>query len=153
MSKVEEHIRRAIEAGEFDNLQGAGHPLNLDENPYEDPEWRTAYRVLRNGGYTLPWIETRREIVRSLQKARHDLRHAWDWCTAESAANEQQGYAEWERALSRFQENIANINDRIFSYNLEVPADRFQMPTLDVEHEIKLTTTPPSDTLPDVTTK
>lgn len=152
MSKVEEHIRKAIEAGEFENLPGAGHPLNLDENPFEDPEWRTAYRVLRNSGFTLPWIETRREIDRSLEAARNDIKMAWNRWMAGSATSEEQSLAKWERALARFREDIFTINERIFSYNLEVPADRFQMPVLNVEREIKLTTTPPSDTLPDDTT-
>lgn len=152
MSKVEEHIRKAIEAGEFENLPGAGHPLNLDENPFEDPEWRTAYRVLRNSGFTLPWIETRREIDRSLEAARNDIKMAWNRWMAGSATSEKQSLAKWERALARFREDIFAINERIFSYNLEVPADRFQMPVLNVEREIKLTTTPPSDTLPDDTT-
>lgn len=152
MSKVEEHIRKAIEAGEFENLPGAGHPLNLDENPFEDPEWRTAYRVLRNSGFTLPWIETRREIDRSLEAARNDIKMAWNRWMAGSATSEKQSLAKWERALARFREDIFTINERIFSYNLEVPADRFQMPVLNVEREIKLTTTPPSDTLPDDTT-
>ena len=152
MSNIEEKLRKAIEAGEFDNLPGAGQPLSLDENPFEDPEWRSAYRVLQNSGYTLPWIEKRREVKRSLEKARKDLRETWNWRSTASTENEAHGVAEWERAIIRFREDIDQINERIISYNLEVPADRFQMPTLDAEQEIKLTTTPPSDTLPDGTT-
>jgi DnaJ family protein C protein 28 len=149
MSKVEEHIRRAIEAGEFSNLRGAGQPLNLDENPFEDPEWRNAFRVLKNSGYTLPWIEARREIDVSLEMARNELRRTWEWRIGVSSTNEVSVDVEWNRALTKFREEISTINERILLYNLEVPSDRFQMPTLDGEREIKLTTTRPSDTLPD----
>jgi DnaJ family protein C protein 28 len=152
MSNVEEHIRRAMEAGAFDNLQGAGKPLNLDENPFEDPEWRTAYRVLQNSGYTLPWIEARREIDVSLEKARHALHRTWEWRESAPITNEAIVVAEWNKALIKFRDEISAINEHIRSYNLEVPSDRFQMPILDVEREIKLTTRRPSDTLPDGTT-
>ncbi|MEA3440806.1 MAG: DUF1992 domain-containing protein [Chloroflexota bacterium] len=57
MTGIEEHIRRAMEEGKFDDLPGKGKPLRLDHNPHEDPQWRTAYRMLRNSGFTLPWIE------------------------------------------------------------------------------------------------
>jgi DnaJ family protein C protein 28 len=152
MSNVEEHIRRAMEAGDFDDLQGAGKPLNLDENPYEDPEWRIAYRVLQNSGYTLPWIEARREIDVSLAKARQALQRTWEWWESAYSTNDASVEADWNKALNRFRDEISAINERICSYNLEVPSDRFQMPTLDVEREIKLTTSRPSDTLPDGTT-
>ena len=33
MPKIEEHIRRAIEEGSFEDLPGKGQPLHLYENP------------------------------------------------------------------------------------------------------------------------
>jgi len=56
---AEEQIRRAIEEGKFDNLPGKGKPLNLEQNPFEDPEWRLANHVLITSGFSLPWIEKR----------------------------------------------------------------------------------------------
>jgi DnaJ family protein C protein 28 len=79
MSKAEEQIRRAMEEGQFDNLPGKGKPLNLDENPYEDPEWRMAHHILHNSGFSLPWIETRREIETNLEAARTSIKTTWDW--------------------------------------------------------------------------
>lgn len=63
---AEEAIRLAMERGEFDDLPGAGRPLDLDEAPLVPEELRMAYRVLRNAGYLPPELEARREI--------HDLR-------------------------------------------------------------------------------
>ncbi len=73
MNGVDEQIRLAIENGEFDNLPGKGKPLNLEENPFEDPEWRTAYCFLRNSGFTLPWINMRKEIEKDIMAARVSL--------------------------------------------------------------------------------
>ncbi len=47
-SLTEKNIREAIEKGEFDNLPGKGQPLDLSENPFEDPDLRTVHRLLRN---------------------------------------------------------------------------------------------------------
>ena len=77
MSNVEEHIRRAMQEGKFDDLPGKGKPLHWEENPNQDPEMRLAYHLLRSSGYTLPWIETLREIDRDIEAARGDLRRGW----------------------------------------------------------------------------
>ena len=49
---AERKIEEAIARGEFDNLPGAGRPLDLDD---EDPLWpeevRMARRILKNAGY------------------------------------------------------------------------------------------------------
>ena len=62
---LDEQIRQAIARGDFDNLPGKGKPLDLSENPHEDPGWRMAYRILKENGYTLPWIETRRSTAKA----------------------------------------------------------------------------------------
>lgn len=59
---VEQRIAEAISRGDFDNLPGAGHPLNLDDDTLVPEELRLAYRVLKNAGYVPPEIETLREI-------------------------------------------------------------------------------------------
>ena len=59
---AERKIREAMEEGAFDRLEGAGEPLKLDENPFEDPSQRMAHRLLRNNGFAPAWIEEGREI-------------------------------------------------------------------------------------------
>ena len=150
MNKAEQHIRRAIEEGQFEDLPGKGKPLKLDENPYEDPEWSLAYRVLRSGGFTLPWIEARREIETELEAARLSLRASWTWRGNALEAGESAAFisAEWRQAVELFRKRIEKINQRIFFYNLEVPSQHFQLPQKDVQRELELTIVPPSDKLP-----
>lgn len=59
---AEQRIAEAIERGEFDNLPGAGRPLDLEDDALIAEELRVAYRILRNASCVPQEIETRREI-------------------------------------------------------------------------------------------
>lgn len=48
---AEQRVAEAIARGEFDNLPGAGRPIELDDDSLVAPELRVAYRILRNAGY------------------------------------------------------------------------------------------------------
>jgi len=146
---IEEQIRRAIASGQFDDLPGKGKPLNLDDNPFEDPEWRVANHVLRSAGFSLPWIENRREIEASFQAARQALQRAWEWRqrALQDPGARHLAQGEWERAVQAFRQQVEDINRRIFSYNLEAPNERFQLARVNFEHQCQLTTAPASDTL------
>jgi DnaJ family protein C protein 28 len=120
---AEEKIRAAMEAGAFDHLPGRGKPLHLDENPLEPAEWRLAFHLLRTHGFTLPWIEIRREIEADLEAARMELAQA-----AHQSA--------WENAQAQFRARLTILNKRIFNYNLHVPLERFQIPLLNIDAEI-----------------
>lgn len=65
---VEEKIRAAIEAGEFDNLKGAGRPLNLDEYFATPEDLRIAHSVLKNSRVLPREVELLKEIY-SLRNA------------------------------------------------------------------------------------
>ena len=61
-SLVEQRIREAQENGEFDDLPGAGAPLELDDDALVPEELRAAYRLLKNAGFLPPELEAHREI-------------------------------------------------------------------------------------------
>ena len=61
---IEEIIRQAMQEGKFDDLPGKGKPLNLDQNPHQDPDWRVAHHLLKSAGFSLPWIERNARPVR-----------------------------------------------------------------------------------------
>jgi len=60
---VENRILEAMEAGEFDNLQGMGQPLNLKDDAHIPPELRMAYKILKNADCLPPELELRKEVV------------------------------------------------------------------------------------------
>lgn len=45
-------IEEAMAEGAFDDLEGAGRPLRLDEDPFVDPLWRIVSRMLQQDGCT-----------------------------------------------------------------------------------------------------
>jgi hypothetical protein len=49
---AERRILEAMEAGQFDNLPGAGRPLPPDDLELLPDEVRLAFRMLRSGGYS-----------------------------------------------------------------------------------------------------
>lgn len=59
---VEKRIREAQERGEFDDLPGAGAPLEPEDNALVPEELRPAYRILRNSGFLPPELQIYREI-------------------------------------------------------------------------------------------
>lgn len=145
MPNIEELLQKAMAEGKFDNLPGKGKPLHLDaDNPHADPGCDLAYKILKDAGYSLPWIETIREIEADIALARHDLKIAWEWFQSSRIENNASTFtqAEWQRAQSSFLEKVNTLNKRIRSYNLEVPNARFQRPVLLYEREIeKITST------------
>jgi hypothetical protein len=60
---AENRILEAIEAGEFDNLQGKGQPLKFEDESYIPPDLRLAYKILKNADCLPPELELRKEVV------------------------------------------------------------------------------------------
>src|SRR5579883_2651574 len=97
---AERKIREAMDEGAFEHLDGSGKPLDLEENPFEDPSLRMAHRLLKNNGFAPAWIEEGKEIEREIQALRS------------TAA----GLPEDER-----RRRIDALNGRIRIYNLKAP--------------------------------
>jgi len=136
-SLVDKKIREAMEAGEFDSLAGTGQPIDLSENPFEDPDWRTAHRLLRNAGLVPSWIEERKAIDAELEAARIVLARNWKIkSNAEGTPNEASAHRRWDLALETFHEKIRDLNRRIETWNLKTPATGFQRNRIDVAREI-----------------
>ena len=97
---AERKICEAMDEGAFDHLEGTGRPLDLNENPFEDPSLRMAHRLLKNNGFAPAWILEGRDIEREIALLNR------------------------ERTLLRPTEldrRIAMVNRRIADYNLKVP--------------------------------
>ncbi|MCF8025139.1 MAG: DUF1992 domain-containing protein [Desulfobacteraceae bacterium] len=62
---VEERILAAQRKGEFNNLKGAGKPLEHEDLSRIPQELRLAYKILKNADCLPPEIEVRKEIVRT----------------------------------------------------------------------------------------
>jgi hypothetical protein len=60
---AENRIREAIEAGDFDDLEGKGQPLDLEEDSHIPPELRMAYKILKNANCLPLELALRQEVV------------------------------------------------------------------------------------------
>jgi hypothetical protein len=60
---AENRILEAIEAGEFNNLQGQGQPLKFEDDSYVPDELRLAYKILKNADCLPPELELRKEVL------------------------------------------------------------------------------------------
>lgn len=153
MNSIEEQIQEAIREGKFSNLAGEGKPVRLDDDTLVDPDWRLAYHLLRENGFSLPWLDERREIEEEIEGVLSTLEQAWEWWNSQDKPRpyntlhrklERTDQTEpgalfdgdWEQAKRVFEAEVKRINRRIFEYNLRTPSERFQLFQLKPENEI-----------------
>jgi hypothetical protein len=60
---AERRILEAIENGEFDNLEGKGKPLKIENETFIPEDLRLVYKILKNAGCIPPELEVRNEII------------------------------------------------------------------------------------------
>ena len=114
---AERKIREAMAEGAFENLRGKGRPIDLEENPYEDPSLRMAHRLLRNNGFAPVWIEEAKDLQQAIEESEQELVR--------------------DRAVAKYRERAAALNRRILAHNLKTPSDAFHMRAIDPEIAIR----------------
>lgn len=125
---VEQRIWHSMEEGQFENLPGKGKPLNLNTNPHADPAEDTLYRILSKNGCAPEWVELNKEIRTEVSEWRVSLKKAWtNKCSGD--------HSKWTEKTEVLKMQMADINDKIFRYNLIVPFGR-QMFGLKWEKEL-----------------
>jgi hypothetical protein len=62
---IEARIKKAQDEGAFDNLPGAGQPLDLEDDRHIPEDLRMAYKVLKNADCLPPELQLRKEIRRT----------------------------------------------------------------------------------------
>jgi DnaJ homolog subfamily C member 28 len=128
-SMTEKQLREAIEKGEFDDLPGKGQPIDLRENPFEDPDLRTVHRLLRNAGFAPGWIEERKSIDSELGAIQVKLHRAWQLY----GGGAQSVNPEWQRNVAEFREKVEELNQRIRIYNLKAPSASLHRNIIDAD--------------------
>ena len=59
---VEKRIKDAQKRGEFDDLQGTGEPLKIEDDSQIPEDLRLAYKILKNADCLPPELELKKEI-------------------------------------------------------------------------------------------
>jgi len=135
-SLIEEQIAKI----DFANLPGKGRPLDLSTNAYASPEDEMAHRLLKNAGFTLPWIAEGQEIDQALARARQQLQRAWERYAelrdAQICAGHQWIEGEWEQAKREFKQQVEQINRQIRDYNLKTPTPALHRLSIHTDEEL-----------------
>lgn len=135
-SLIEERIQQL----DLDNLPNKGKRLDLRPNPYADPSDDATQRLLKNAGYTLPWIADGRRIDADLEKARSQLQRARDEYEelpdTQICAGHQWVEGQWQAAIREFRSQIEQINRQIRDHNLEVTLPMLQKLPIRVDEEL-----------------
>ena len=62
---IEERIRKAQKKGVFENLEGSGRPLKLEDDSHIPEDLRLAHKILKNANCLPPEIELKKEVQRT----------------------------------------------------------------------------------------
>lgn len=138
---VEEKIRKAMENGEFNNLEGKGKPFKFEENPYEDPALRVPFKILKDAGFSPYWIELGKEIDAEIAGAHMLFEKFLDGLRWRKA---KKGYLEWtpeleyrrDRVLESCARKFEAANKKIDFYNRIVPIYWIQRLKVDEQKEL-----------------
>ncbi len=138
---VEEQIRKAREKGAFDNLKGSGEPLDLEENPFEPPEMRMVFRLLKNSNFTPHWIEIGKDIDAEYDKIWRDVakfeRYARVFFSGRKNEAALQAFQRKKELLYMDQRNrFEKLYMRVVDFNLHCPTFREGRANLDIEREM-----------------
>lgn len=129
-SLIERRMAAAEAAGLFDNLPGAGKPLQLDDDSLVPQELRLAFRMLKNADYAPSWIE-----LQKLIRQEHEALERW--LNRANARWPDADTLERARLRSEHNKRIRAINRLIDSYNLSVPPAVGQLPLLVLSGEAR----------------
>ncbi len=127
---VEQRIQDGIERGLFDNLAGAGKPLNLDDDAFVPEDMRMAFRLLRTNGLAPLWVELNKEIrddLERLERFRVHVRERLDHTNV----------IQMEHLRSEYIGRIHDINGKILNYNILAPSSQVHFRSLILEVELR----------------
>ncbi|HPF20387.1 MAG TPA: DUF1992 domain-containing protein [Syntrophomonas sp.] len=139
---VEEQIIKARQRGDFDNLAGAGKPLNLEENPFEPAEMRMANKILKDNDFAPYWIELGKEIDAAQDKLCREIDYFKRYCqvfwTDQHDERAQQRF-EYKKELFFMERkaDLEKIDKKILDYNLHCPTFRQGRSNLIIAREME----------------
>jgi hypothetical protein len=134
-------MAKAMEQGEFDNLEGAGKPLILNEDPFEPNELHMVHKILKDNGYAPYWIELGKEIDILRVKLNKEIDHFKKYMQMVFSEKRSSG------AIHRFEHkkndfyiqtrnHLEEISKKILDYNLNCPVSHLGRANFDIDDEM-----------------
>ncbi|MCA9969211.1 MAG: DUF1992 domain-containing protein [Anaerolineales bacterium] len=136
---IEELIAEAREGGKFDNLPGAGKPLNLQRNLFA-PEQDLAHQLLKDNDLAPAWIMERNDLLAAIKTLRTAVaagwaRHRREFDLLPAARDATSG--RWYDMCRAWDAELAALNKRIVAYNLKRPGEQLELYQLDLDDELR----------------
>lgn len=139
---IEELLDEARKRGDFDNLEGAGSPLDLQKNVYAGDK-ALAYSLLKQNQVAPPEIERGKEIDAELGRADQLLarlrrqRDVIGLRRGPAFASERRAYNVLrEKTQASYAEMLRAINSKILSLNIIAPSALHRR-SIDVEAHLR----------------
>lgn len=132
-SAVDQQIREAMERGDFDNLRGAGKPLDLARDPNVPQDWELAFNLLKNAGFAPDWIETLGQVRADREKLYAPLRRFLENPPKQPAERERQRAA----LVEQFRAQAHALNRAIDTYNLKAPSPQVHLRRIRIDFEVE----------------
>lgn len=134
-------MKKAMERGEFDHLEGTGKPLDLGGNPFAPDEMHMAYKILKDNGYSPHWMELGKEVDTlwiKLNKEVDDFKKYTRMVFSERRSSGAiRRYEQIKTAFyTQSREHLEEISKKILDYNLNCPVSRLGRANFDVNDEM-----------------
>jgi hypothetical protein len=129
-SIVEQRIQDGMERGLFDNLPGAGKPLNLEEDALVPEDMRMAFRLLRSNGLAPLWVELNKEIRDDIERLARFRTHVQERVGRTNAI-------QWEHRRTEYIRRVEDINTKIVNYNILAPSVQVHINALIMADELR----------------
>ncbi len=147
-SLVDRQIEEAQARGDMDVPEEARKRIDLSENPYVPEDKRMAYKIMADNDTPPEWIDDGKTIRALISKAiarleqSHEthvyiLRKLEGRRDADSIYARLDAHKRWDEACARYRRAVAEINEKINTYNLRVPISTLQRLYLDADQAIE----------------
>jgi len=138
---VENQILKAQQEGKFDNLPGAGKPLNLEENPFEPADMRLAFKILKDHDFAPHWIELGKEIDADWERFWADVDYFRRYTLMmNDLSADSPAYKRYLRKKESFyyecRLSLEKISKKILDYNLHCPTYTLGRSNIVIEEEM-----------------
>ncbi len=142
MTFLDDAIRDAMDNGAFDDLPGAGKPINFEDEAHTPEHLRMAHKVLRDNDLAPDWIlesksldQSRESIVLKLKRAQSRRRAGLDSASRSYTPAQDRAETErqWRYNLETIRAAAAEHNRRILTFNLKAPAGVTHKAMIDIE--------------------
>ena len=124
-------IRKAMEAGEFNNLPGEGQPLDLSVDPYAPADMQLAYKIMKQNGIAPDWIVQSKALTGKLESWESRLN------AAHKNYSKTNNVVAWLTAKEKLGEDAEKLNKEIVAFNLKLPQGLAHRPLLNLQRAVE----------------